>query len=500
MTLTKSKYVAGMQCPKFLWLDRNMPEQKKEQDDTRMLIGKKVGELAMSYFGEYSEIVFDPQNFDGMLSETKRLLESGTEIITEAAFSHEDNFCIVDILRKVNGGYEIIEVKSSTGTKDDEAARVDTVYLDDMAYQYYVLKNCGLNITKVCLMRLNSGYTRSGALDLQQLFVLTDCTELILTMQEGIQSCINHIKAIAMQKDEPEREISSSCKKTGCAYADWCFRHLPENNVFQIDWSMWGSKKDAAYREGYVTFEDMLGNPTLNEQQLLQIETAINNLPPHIEPHSIRQFLSGLSYPLYHLDFETFQQAIPLYDGVKPYQQIPFQYSLHIQDKSCEEPVHKEFLAKEGQDPRRALSERLCADIPPDVCVLAYNAPFEKTQIKNLAKHFPDLAEHLMRICGNIQDLAVPFKKGYYYCREMGGSYSIKAVLSALCGDDPELDYNKLELIQNGGDAMNAFAALHEQSPEEIVKIRAALLAYCKLDTLAMVKVLEKLYEMAANI
>jgi hypothetical protein len=459
-----------------------------------------VGDIAMGYFGEYSEVPFDRENIGGMIEETRRLLESGTKIIAEASFSYNGNFCSVDILRKVDGGYEIVEVKSSTGTEDDDPADIMDVYGPDLSYQYYILANCGLDVTKVSLMRMNKQYTRMDELDLQQLFILIDCTNHTLASQDMIAENIESIKAVAEQKDEPETTIGSHCKKSDCAYRGWCFRTLPENNIFDIGWRMWGSKKDAAYQSGYVSFREVFDSPTkLSDQQLLQVKTVLNDLPPHIDHYSIRQFLNDLTYPLYHLDFETCQQPVPLWDGVRSYQQIPFQYSIHIQDKPCSEPIHNEFLGKEGADSRRELAMRLCADIPQNVCVLAYSAPFEKGRINDLAEFFPDLAEHLMNIHSNIKDLADPFSKGYYYCREMGGSYSIKVVLPALCGGDPELDYHKLELIHNGSEAMKAFSNLHEQPPDEIARIRAALLAYCKLDTLAMVKILEKLYE-AANV
>lgn len=282
----------------------------------------------------------------------------------------------------------------------------------------------------------------------------------------------------------------------GCGYKAWCLRGLPRPSVFDIGFGIRSLKKDLAYEIGIISFEEIFNSDfPLNEMQLLQVKTAVLNLPPHIEPYSIRQFLNGLTFPLYHLDFETCQQAIPLWDGVKPYQQIPFQYSLHRQHKPDAEPFHKEFLGKEGTDPRRALAERLCADIPLGACVLAYSAGFEKGRIRELAELFPDLSDHLMNIHGSVKDLAEPFRKGYYYCREMGGSYSIKTVLPALFPNEPELDYSALNLIHNGGDAMAAFSTLHEKPAEDIAEIRAALLAYCRLDTLAMVRILDKLYE-----
>lgn len=149
--------------------------------------------------------------------------------------------------------------------------------------------------------------------------------------------------------------------------------------------------------------------------------------------------------------------VIPKYIGTKPYAQIPFQYSLHYIETEGGELKHREFLAESGTDPRRKLAEQLCADIPMNVCVTAYNKAFECTRLKELAETFPDLAEHLLNIRDNIVDLLVPFQSGYYYNRAMGGSFSIKSVLPAIFPDDPELDYHNLEGVHNGGEAMTIF-------------------------------------------
>jgi len=211
----------------------------------------------------------------------------------------------------------------------------------------------------------------------------------------------------------------------------------------------------------------------------------------HIHVKAIKEFCESLSYPLYHLDFETYQQAVPLYKGISPYQQIPFQYSLHVEhsDGILE---HHEFLADVGVDPRRAIAAQLVKDIPLHVNTLAYNMSFEKGVIRRLAEQFEDLSEHLMNIHDNMKDLMIPFQKKHFVTPSMQGSYSIKYILPALV---PEFEkaYKELEGIQNGSQAMNAFATLHVKSLDEQKEIRKQLLAYCELDTLAMVRILEKL-------
>ena len=502
MTLSKSRYCMGMQCPKMLWMDINMPSRfdPSASDETRLETGNIVSELAKGYFGNFIEVPFS-HNKSEMIEKTRQLMDEGTRIIAEASFEYEGNFCSADILKAVSGGYELIEIKSSSDS--DESSKIKSVYLDDMAYQTYILTHCGIVVKKVSILQLNRDYVRHGELNIQELFVLTDCTETIFSMQQDVARHISEISAIAKQPNEPNTAVGSHCHKPyDCGYRRWCFQNLPKNNVFEIGWGMWGSKKDEAYSIGLVTFEDILNSDVkhkLTEKQTRQITAATQNLPPHIDKKAISDFLSKIKYPLYYLDFETFPQPIPEWDNVSPYTQIPFQYSLHIQDTPRGTERHKEFLAKEGIDPRRPLADHLCADIPKNACVIAYNMAFEKGRIKELAALFPDLSDHLMSIHDNMIDLIIPFQSGAYYCKEMGGSYSIKSVLPALCPNDPKLDYNALNLIHNGSDAMNAYAALVNKSPEEIAKIRAALLAYCRLDTLAMVKILEKLYDVAGK-
>ena len=245
-------------------------------------------------------------------------------------------------------------------------------------------------------------------------------------------------------------------------------------------------------KQGIYDFKNII-NEDINEKYKQQIEFEISDKYPYIDKERIRDFLKNFYYPLYFLDFETFQQPIPKYDGIRPYMQIPFQYSLHYIECENEELHHKEFLAEAGVDPRRKLAEQLVKDIPTNVCVLAYNMRFEKMVIKELAEVFEDLRDTLIKIHDNIQDLMIPFYERMYYCKEMQGSYSIKYVLPALFPNDDELDYHRLPVVHNGSEAMSVFANLNEKSKEEQEIIRKGLLEYCKLDTLAMVKIWEKL-------
>ena len=492
MNLSKSKYVRGLQCPKMLWMDKYKPEMAEQNPALEGIFatGNEVGDLARRYFGEYDLVDFD-LGIDSMLRQTQEFINNGSKNIAEASFYVDNLFCSVDILHKNPYGWDIVEVKSSTAVHD--------VYLDDMAFQLYVLNKAGLNITGIYNMHLNSNYVRYGDLDLHQLFVLEDCTEICMFKQNDVQQNIAGIcRYLAIADDfEPEKDIDICCESPyECAYKGYCSRHLPYPSVFNIS-RLNTNKKYELYHNGIISFEDIeRAKPKFTAKQWQQVDTAYYHYAPTIDKIGIRSCVEQYTYPLYYLDFETYQPAVPPYDGIRPYMQVPFQYSLHIQNEKGGELEHREFLGEAGADPRRALAEQLCRDIPKDVCTLAYNMSFEKTRIKELANQFPDLADHLMNIHDNIKDLMLPFQNHYYYSEALEGSYSIKKVLPALCPNDPELDYHALDGIHNGGEAMQAYPDLVNHTPEEQAVIRKNLLAYCRLDTLAMVKVLEKLYDM----
>lgn len=486
--LSKSKYCKGVQCPKILWMDEHMREKAKISDSLAMDVGTKVGELARNYFGAYNLVEF---NIDKtiMASDTKKLLEAGiaNQTIAEASFYLDGLFCSVDLLQIQDDECSIVEVKSATSVKD--------IYIDDVAFQYYVLTKCGLKVKNAFIMHIDSSYCRHGDLELDKLFKVEDYTDVVKEKYQEVEDNIRSIRLFQESTEEPVKDIDLCCEVPyECAYYEYCRKNIPKASVFDIR-GLYASKKYEYYHQSIITFEDIIRlKPKLSDKQLQQVETEYYKKTDVILPNDIKVFLDTLQYPLYHLDFETFQQAIPEYEGLHPYEQIPFQYSLHIEheDGTLE---HKEFLAKEGSDPRRAIAESLCKDFPVDVCVLAYNMSFERRVLAHLADTFPDLADHLLAIRDNIHDLMIPFQKQHYYTRAMQGSYSIKYVLPALFPDDPELDYHSLDGVHNGSEASAAFADLPNKTPEEIKVVRKNLLKYCGLDTYAMVKVLSKLKE-----
>ena len=489
--LSKSKYCKCIQCPKILWLKKYKPEYAiPVARDSILENGTKVGELAKGLFGKYQNIEFD-ENLNVMLEKTEELLKNKPNIITEASFNYKNNFCSVDILKNDIDGIEIYEVKSST--------EISSIYLDDASYQYYILTNLGLNVKKVSIVYINNQYIRSEELEIDKLFKIEDITDIAKSKQEEIKNNIDMINKYMEEHDqdnEPITDIGLKCSDPyDCEFWEYCTRDLPKPNVFDIAGGMRKSKKFEKYYEGKISFED-LQYENLNLKYLEQIDFELHNLKPKIDVEAIRNIIKSLKYPLYFIDYETYQSAIPEIKGTKPYQQLPFQYSLHIIQEKGAPIEHKEFLAEiDDKDFVRHFAESMIKDMPKNGSVIIYNKSFEPARNNEIARMYPDLKDEMDRINSNMVDFLEPFKKREYYTKEMHGSASIKAVLPALYPNDPELDYHNLPVVHNGEEASDAFLSLKGKSKEEQEKIRHGLLVYCELDTYAMVKIWMKFNE-----
>lgn len=486
--LSKSQYIRGLQCHKSLWLYKNKRELRSKPDtatESLFKTGNTVGEYAKELFSGGVEIEFDPSDFDGMVKKTAMLIDQGVKTIYEATFKEKGIFAMADILHKTKKGWNIYEVKASTKTKSYQ--------VDDAAVQYFALSNV-IKINKTHIIHINNQYERQGDLDIKALFTIDDISKEVTEKQKGIKRNLKNIKSM-LEGDMPVVDIGPHCSDPyECDFSGHCWSHIPDPSVFDLH-GMWGSKKFGMYYDGIIRYEDIPDDYNLNTTQRLQVE-ALSSDKVTINKDVISEFLGTIKYPISFFDFETFQNAVPRFDGQRPYMQMPFQYSLHILNTKGE-LSHKEYLGDENKDPRRELAERMLKDLRKRGSIIAYYQSFEITRIKELAKLFPDISDELLALTERFVDLIVPFKKLGYYHPDFNGSFSIKAVLPAMFPDEPELDYKKLE-IQNGGMAMDTFANLYllkDQNKRD--KIRRDLLAYCHLDTLAMVRLLEKLHNIS---
>jgi hypothetical protein len=482
--LSKSLYTRGLQCHKSLWLYKFKPELRAEPDaalQARFDMGTEVGVLAQELLPGGQTLVYK-NGFSKNIKITEELLAAGVETIYEATLRYDDILVMVDILHKGPDGWEIYEVKSSTATKD--------IFINDTAIQYYVAKGDGLDITKVFLVHLNNQYTRIGELDLQTLFTIDDVTLFTGNRQADIPGQLANMRQ-ALHNGEPVIDIGPYCLDPyECDFRPYCWQHIPACSIFDIN-NLRSNRKFALYYGGARRFSDIPADFKLSEKMQIQVEAELTGRE-FINLQNIREFLGSIAEPIGFMDFETFMEPVPSFDYQRPYQQIPFQYSLHIHKDG--ELTHHEFLGRPGKDPRHEFVEKLLDDTGSCATILVYNQSFEISRLKDLSRDFPGYADGIGALIEKIIDLMSPFRNKDYYVKEMCGSHSIKYVLPALV---PELGYDGLA-IADGETAMLAYAKLKKTTNMfEIQDTRQDLLEYCRMDTLGMVRIWEKLMDVS---
>jgi hypothetical protein len=384
--LSKSQYTRGLQCVKSLWLYKNKNSVLEKPDKQTQAIfdtGNVVGDLACKLFPGGKEVPYikveDKPDFDQMIALTKQWIEEGLENIYEGTFNYDGILAMVDILHKVGDGWEMYEVKSSSWNDKKSTLKDIDKYINDASIQYYVMTGLGYKINKCSITMLNSNYVFQDSLELDKLFIHVDVTKEVLELQADIPTYLRTFQRyLADKENEPDIDIGEHCfKPYKCDAYNYCWkeqRNIPKYSVFNV-FNM-GKKPLELYRRGIVNIEDIPDDAITTDTQRFIVDSWLHKYA-HIDKDMIKEFLNSLRYPLYHLDFETYMDAVPCYNGQKPYQHMTFQYSLHIEhdDGTLE---HKEFLAKEGSDPREEFIKHLIADIPAGSCVLVYNESFEK--------------------------------------------------------------------------------------------------------------------------
>ncbi len=480
-SLSKSTTMLGRQCTKALWLNRHRRELRAKPNAAQQAVldtGTHVGLLARERFPGGTDC--DPDHLvhiPAMLQATQAALNAGANVLYEAAFLHDEVLVLLDILVRDGDGWTAVEVKSSTSAKDH--------FVADAALQHLVITASGLPLRRVQLMHINNQYVRQGPIDVQQLFHLEDVTARALALQESLAQDIARFKAVLAQPQEPEMPIGPHCHAPyTCGFRDHCWANVPAPSVFDLP--RIGAEAYALAKSGVVRISDVPPGTALTAIQQRHVEAHRTGVP-QVDVTAVRGFVGALQYPLHHLDFETIFPALPPFDGTRPFQQLPFQYSLHVEDAPGAVPQHRAFLADALGDPREAFVQQLLADVGPEGDILVYNSSFESGIIGALAEAFPHHAAALLALRARIKDLLVPFRQGWYCHPGFGGSNSLKAVLPALV---PTLSYGSLA-IQDGGAASDTFLRLLLGDPQlDPVIARKDLLDYCHLDTLAMVEVL----------
>jgi len=483
--LSKSRIIAFRQCPKRLWLEIHRPELRDDSASQMVFaIGNQVGDVARQIYdteGNGKLINVSEIGWDAAYSETSAWLSGTAAPLFEAAIRIEGALALADVMLPEPGAnglrWHMLEVKSSTGVKD--------YHREDLAVQTYIATTSGIDLASASLAHVDTSFVYPGGGDYRGLLKAVDLTDDVRAKAGEVATWIAEAQKVAALKDEPEIETGPHCSDPfGCPFLHHCNRDKPTFDFPLTSLSRLGAKKRGELEAlGYTDLRDipdehlsavnrLVKSQSLSGEAWFDAEGAAADLAPH----------RGTAY---FLDFETMAFGVPIWKGTRPYQQLPFQFSLHIVTPDGE-MEHKEFLDISGNDPGEAFAASLIESCRTAGPVFVYNASFENGVMRKLAERFPHHSPGLLALIDRVVDL-LPIARNRYYHPDQHGSWSIKAVLPAVC---PDLAYDSLDGVQDGMAAQSAFleAMAQETTPERKAEIEQQLLAYCALDTLAMVR------------
>ena len=482
--LSKSRFLAGLQCPLRLWHQCYNRELASEISPAQQAIfdaGQQVGRLATRLYPGGVLIEEDHLQHSSAVQSTVAAMDN-LEIpaIFEAAFVYDDVRIRVDILQRLGDGrWNLIEVKSATSIKD--------VYLPDVAVQYSVLGGSGLGIRDAGVLHLNKKYVYDGSkLELAYLFHLSDLTEQILPLQQELPSKLAELKDMLAAQNPPQIIPSRHCLSPyTCEFWDHCTAEMPEFWVMGLT----GIKEEKLNELAAMGVEDIRHIPegfALTDLQE-RIKTCVVNREYYLAA-KLKEELTNLEYPVHFLDFETVSPALPIYPETRPYQAIPFQWSDHILSRGGD-LHHANFLFREDGDPQEGFAASLLNTVGEGGTIFTYSN-YERRVLSELAENLPRQSDQILATLDRLKDLQALIKK-YFYSPGFRGSFSLKSVLPVLV---PNMSYENLAIKEGTHASLEYLRLLNSETPpEERRRIEQALIDYCSYDTLAMVKIREAL-------
>lgn len=482
---SKSKLLALRQCPKRLWLEVHRPDLREDSAATQasFQVGFQVGDIARRLYdpeGLGAVIDVSAEGFDAAFKRSTELLNSTQQPIFEAGFSAGGALAFADVMLPVqeNGTtvWRMVEVKSATSVKD--------YHRDDVAVQAFIAQTAAVPLRSIALAHIDSSWTYPGDEDYRGLLKENDLTAEAFSRTDEVKSWIAQAQSVDALPSEPEIAIGAHCDSPyACGFFDYCGRNEPKAQ-YPVYWlPYFGAKAQQLALQGVIDLADVDDNLLNAKQQRVKDHTLAGTV--FFDSEGAVADLAANGLPAYFLDFETIQFAVPIWKGTRPYQQNTFQFSLHTLSESGQ-LAHTEFLDSSGNDPSEPFARALIAACGVSGPVYVYNAGFETARMSELAARYPQFGAALLAINARVVDL-LPIARERYYHPSQQGSWSIKKVLPAVV---PELRYDALDGVQDGGMAMDAFLeAIHPDTLiERKEQIRKQLLAYCKLDTYAMVR------------
>jgi hypothetical protein len=473
--LSKSKVMSGLQCPKRLWLEIHHPElmQFSARAEQSFAAGHEVGAAAQGLHPDGVLIGFEGELAAAMAETTQMLERNGNLVLFEPTFKHGGVLVRADVLARRDNSFHLVEVKSATSAKAH--------YLYDIAIQAWVIGGAGHVVRSAHLWHIDNQFVYPGGGDYGGLFVRVDVTEEIAELVRQVPAWVAECQKV-LSRPQPDIAIGKQCTEPHeCPFIGHCWPAEAEYPVSILPYG--GALVGRLRMQGYEDLRDV-PQDRLNKERHLRVWRASRTGQAELDPEAAEE-LAKLAYPRYYLDFETVQFAVPIWPGTRPYEQLPFQWSCHVEDEGGK-LEHFEFLDTEGEAPMRRFAEHLISALGTAGPILVYSK-YERTVLNKLIERYPDLRTPIEAIIARLVDL-YPIALSYYYHPAMKGSWSIKTVLPTIA---PELAYDRLGEVQDGGGAQDAY---HEIiSPDTPDERRAALvadlLAYCRHDTLALVEI-----------
>ncbi len=488
--LSKSDFLKYLQCPKYFWLHKHKPEVLGAQtlDEFAQQIIEQGNEVEVWARKLFPEGVMVESKREQAGVDTKKLLEAGHQTIFQATFEADGFYAMVDVLTWDEAGnyWVISEVK---GTTSKEIKREE--HCIDACFQKLVMEKAGSKVGQVNLLELNKEFRKDGEIIPKLLIQSTDITQNIEELSGNVEIQMSDALRLMQNSEEP-RVCNCIYESRGnqCPAFKYCHPDVPDYSVHDICRIGVSKKKLREMIDNdWLRIEDIPLDYELSNTQQPQVHATITG-ENFIDTKNIHEELEKIEFPIYFLDYETYPSAIPVFDGCGPFQQVPFQYSLHILEEPGGKLEHREFLHIENTKPMEALAHQLRSDMGDTGSVIVWNKSFEGGRNTELAEAFPDLSEFLHGVNNRFYDLEDIFKAQYYVHKDLKGKTSIKSVLPVLC---PELSYKNLN-IQNGGMACNSWKEMVFQMEDQTQKNQVAedLKEYCKLDTFAMVMIWEE--------
>jgi hypothetical protein len=473
--LTKSRFMSGRQCPKRLWFEVNEPLEDKPRDALPLINGRKLDDAVRTM--KPGTVISRERGMPSAIAETTRVMGAGsTPILYQPAFRFGDLAVIADILRREKHEFSLVEVKASTQVKD--------VHIPDAAFQALVLRGVRIPVSRVFIAHVDNQFVLERAGDYNGLLTEVDVTDGVEPILPEVADMARALQGVMASTRVPTIEMGPQCSNPyDCPFIPRCSKErgpAPEYPVDLLPRS--GKTVEALVAAGYSDLRNVPAARITGDVQR-RVHSATVSGEPYFDATATED-LRALKFPRAYLDFETISYAVPEIVGTRPYEQLPFQWSMHIEDSPAK-TWHVEYLAIESFGNFAELAQALLNAVPAAGPIFVYNATFERGVLERLADRLPGQSQALLNLAERLVDLW-PITKDAYYHRDMKGSWSIKAVLPTIA---PELDYDELEDVQEGSAAQLAFvelrgAALRAERREQLIQ---ALREYCRRDTWGMV-------------